>query len=90
MCRALFPEFYSPVLESYDVNVSPDKRTILVHSEANLISALKVRLLFCPFCLLRTHLFRLRLLLKSIFRRPGPPLISVTPKVVRRHKPKHY
>ncbi|KAF8968485.1 histidine kinase-like ATPase, partial [Flammula alnicola] len=28
--------------EAYDVNVSPDKRTILLHSEGNLISALKV------------------------------------------------
>lgn len=28
--------------ESVDINVSPDKRTILVHSEANLIEALKV------------------------------------------------
>ncbi|KAF5319675.1 hypothetical protein D9619_008398 [Psilocybe cf. subviscida] len=27
--------------ESYDVNVSPDKRTILLHSEGNLVSALK-------------------------------------------------
>ncbi|ETW76828.1 hypothetical protein HETIRDRAFT_66078 [Heterobasidion irregulare TC 32-1] len=30
--------------DSCDVNVSPDKRTILLHSEANLIEALKVRL----------------------------------------------
>lgn len=28
--------------ERYDVNVSPDKRTILIHSEDNLIIALKV------------------------------------------------
>ena len=28
--------------ESVDINVSPDKRTIMVHSEANLIEALKV------------------------------------------------
>ncbi|KAF9484575.1 DNA mismatch repair protein MutL [Pholiota conissans] len=30
--------------ETYDVNVSPDKRTILLHSEGNLISALKLAL----------------------------------------------
>lgn len=29
--------------ESVDINVSPDKRTIFVHSEANLIEALRVR-----------------------------------------------
>lgn len=29
-------------LDSYDVNVSPDKRTIFLHSEGNLITALKV------------------------------------------------
>lgn len=28
--------------ESVDINVSPDKRTIFVHSEANLIDALRV------------------------------------------------
>lgn len=28
--------------ESVDINVSPDKRTIMVHSEANLIEALRV------------------------------------------------
>lgn len=28
--------------DAYDVNVSPDKRTIFLHSEINLISALKV------------------------------------------------
>lgn len=28
--------------DSYDVNVSPDKRSILLHSEKNLIEALKV------------------------------------------------
>lgn len=30
--------------DSCDINVSPDKRTILLHSEGNLIRALKVRL----------------------------------------------
>ncbi|GAA5824001.1 hypothetical protein JCM5353_007053 [Sporobolomyces roseus] len=30
--------------DAYDVNVSPDKRTIFLHSEGNLISALKVAL----------------------------------------------
>ena len=40
-------------LDSCDVNVSPDKRTILLHSEANLIEALKVRL---PACLPRLSL----------------------------------
>ena len=28
--------------DTYDVNVSPDKRTILLHNEGNLILALKV------------------------------------------------
>lgn len=31
--------------DSYDVNVSPDKRSIFLHSEQNLIEALKVRVL---------------------------------------------
>jgi DNA mismatch repair ATPase MutL len=30
------------VVESVDINVSPDKRTIFLHSEVNLISALRV------------------------------------------------
>lgn len=30
-------------LDSCDINVSPDKRTILLHSENNLVQALKVR-----------------------------------------------
>lgn len=28
--------------DAYDVNVSPDKRTIFLHSEGNMVSALKV------------------------------------------------
>ncbi|KAF8151454.1 histidine kinase-like ATPase [Crassisporium funariophilum] len=39
----ILADFILPT-DSYDVNVSPDKRTILLHSEGNLISALKVRL----------------------------------------------
>ncbi|KIM43925.1 hypothetical protein M413DRAFT_371356 [Hebeloma cylindrosporum] len=39
----ILADFLIPT-ESYDVNVSPDKRTILIHSEANLISALKTAL----------------------------------------------
>ena len=35
-------EFYPT--DSCDINVSPDKRTILLHSENNLIESLKVRL----------------------------------------------
>jgi hypothetical protein len=31
-------------VDSCDINVSPDKRTILLHSENNLIEALKVRM----------------------------------------------
>lgn len=30
-------------LDAYDVNVSPDKRTILIHHEGSLITELKVR-----------------------------------------------
>ncbi|KAF8881693.1 histidine kinase-like ATPase [Gymnopilus junonius] len=37
----ILADFIIPT-ESYDVNVSPDKRTILLHSEGNLVSALKV------------------------------------------------
>jgi DNA mismatch repair ATPase MutL len=32
-------------VDSYDVNVSPDKRSIFLHSEQNLIEALKVWLI---------------------------------------------
>lgn len=37
-------------IDAYDVNLSPDKRTILIHSETNLIEALKLKLedLFAP------------------------------------------
>jgi DNA mismatch repair protein PMS2 len=34
-----------PCADSCDINVSPDKRTILLHSENNLIEALKVHYL---------------------------------------------
>ena len=30
-------------IDSLDINVSPDKRTIFIHSEDNLVTALKVR-----------------------------------------------
>jgi DNA mismatch repair ATPase MutL len=54
--------------ESVDINVSPDKRTIFVHSEANLIEALKVRSVLTfkanpPECLgdlLPTHKIHIR------------------------------
>lgn len=32
------------VVESVDINVSPDKRTIMLHSESNLLSALRIGL----------------------------------------------
>lgn len=35
-----------PILDACDVNVSPDKRTIFLHSEDNLVSALKVSIYF--------------------------------------------
>lgn len=38
---------YSPP-DTYDVNVSPDKRTIFLHSEGNLVAALKVRCFYTP------------------------------------------
>ncbi|KJA16758.1 hypothetical protein HYPSUDRAFT_147287 [Hypholoma sublateritium FD-334 SS-4] len=68
----------------YDVNVSPDKRTILLHSEANLISALKVAFFFSlPYVIgLTTHI---RLLSRFILRHPGQPLISGR----RSRDPKH-
>jgi biopolymer transport protein ExbD len=34
--------YLTSLLDTYDVNVSPDKRTILLHNEGNLILALKV------------------------------------------------
>ncbi len=40
----LTPAVGPTVAGSCDINVSPDKRTILLHSEGNLIQALKVRL----------------------------------------------
>ena len=33
--------------DACDINVSPDKRTILLHSEGNLVQALKVCLKIC-------------------------------------------
>lgn len=47
--KAFVPTHYPSVVadfqlstDSYDVNVSPDKRSILLHSEKNLVEALKV------------------------------------------------
>jgi hypothetical protein len=34
--------YLTGLLDTYDVNVSPDKRTIFLHNEGNLILALKV------------------------------------------------
>ena len=44
------------ISEVYDVNVSPDKRTILLHSEGNLISSLKVNLFF-SHCISSAQMF---------------------------------
>ena len=41
-CQLLLLLFLTNLLDTYDVNVSPDKRTILLHNEGNLILALKV------------------------------------------------
>lgn len=38
--------------DTCDINVSPDKRSILLHHEANLIAALKVRCFICNYELL--------------------------------------
>ncbi|CAG8555016.1 5466_t:CDS:10 [Ambispora leptoticha] len=40
-----------PISHAYDVNVSPDKRTIFLHNEAQILEALKIELnlLFQPF-----------------------------------------
>ncbi|KDR71587.1 hypothetical protein GALMADRAFT_75124, partial [Galerina marginata CBS 339.88] len=65
----ILADFIIPT-ESYDVNVSPDKRTILVHNEGNLVSALKV----CGSGSVRnyrTNVWCRRLLLKCIFLLPG-------------------
>ena len=45
--RARFQLLYAVITDSLDVNVSPDKRTIFIHSEDNLIQALKVSPLTC-------------------------------------------
>jgi DNA mismatch repair protein PMS2 len=40
--RLVFNFLFTSLLDAYDVNVTPDKRTILLHSEGNLILVLKV------------------------------------------------
>ena len=62
------------IADSMDVNVSPDKRTILLHSEKNLIEALKV----CSFPLPTEN--EVRLLIGSLARAlvtAVPPLPSL-------------
>lgn len=44
-------------LDSCDINVSPDKRTILLHSEGNLVRALKVYSLLSSADQATSHLF---------------------------------
>lgn len=62
------------IADSMDVNVSPDKRTILLHSEKNLIEALKV----CRFSLHTENEVHLLTGGRSRTRdRPSPTLLLV-------------
>ena len=60
-------------VESVDINVSPDKRTVLLHSEANLIAALKASPLAVFSLLQLTGLSRLPS--KRFILRRGPRML---------------
>ena len=55
-------------IDAYDVNVSPDKRTIFLHSEGNLISALKVSSRLIESICFSTHVLLVQVALTESFQ----------------------
>lgn len=41
--RNIIIDCFLMILDAYDVNVSPDKRTILLHDQTNLLESIRVR-----------------------------------------------